>query len=250
VTISRWINKYNQEGESAFAPKEPVRNIITVSLEDKLRAAKEYLAGKGTIEELAAIYNVSYSMFYRWIVKYKTYGENIFFESGKKAKYTSSFKEKVIRDYLSNKISFKDLAIKYRIHSETTVENWVLKYNGHENIKNLKRKGYKIMTKGRKTTFNERIEIVQYCIKHQNNYAKVSQVFNTSYQQVFSWCKKYEIGGVEALKDKRGQVKPENEMTELEKVQLENKLLQAENKRIQMENDFLKKLAEIERGRF
>lgn len=28
------------------------------------------------------------------------------------------------------------------------------------------------MTKGRKTTFNERIEIVQYCIAHEHNYAE------------------------------------------------------------------------------
>ena len=28
------------------------------------------------------------------------------------------------------------------------------------------------MTKGRKTTFEERVEIVQYCIKHSHNYSK------------------------------------------------------------------------------
>ena len=30
------------------------------------------------------------------------------------------------------------------------------------------------MTKGRKTTFEERIEIVQYCIAHDYNYAEAS----------------------------------------------------------------------------
>ena len=30
------------------------------------------------------------------------------------------------------------------------------------------------MTKGRKATFDERVEIVQYCIAHDPNYAKTS----------------------------------------------------------------------------
>ena len=38
------------------------------------------------------------------------------------------------------------------------------------------------MTKGRKTTFEERVEIVQYCIKHSHNYSK-QQKFHISYQQ-------------------------------------------------------------------
>jgi len=39
-------------------------------------------------------------------------------------------------------------------------------------------------------------------------------------------------------------------MSELEKLKAENKLLQAENKRKQMEIDLLKKLEEVERGRY
>lgn len=31
------------------------------------------------------------------------------------------------------------------------------------------------MTKGRKTTFDERVEIVQYCISHNHNYAETSE---------------------------------------------------------------------------
>ena len=39
-------------------------------------------------------------------------------------------------------------------------------------------------------------------------------------------------------------------MSVLEKLRAENKLLQAENKRKQMELDLLKKLEELERGRY
>ena len=40
------------------------------------------------------------------------------------------------------------------------------------------------MTKGRKTTYEERVEIVKYCIEHQNNYAETAQKYQVSYQQV------------------------------------------------------------------
>ena len=37
--------------------------------------------------------------------------------------------------------------------------------------------GRAIMTKGRKTTFEERVEIVQYCIKHSHNYSEQQKNF-------------------------------------------------------------------------
>ena len=106
------------------------------------------------------------------------------------------------------------------------------------------------MTKGRKTTYEERIDIVKYCIENQNNYAQTAEYFQVSYQQVYSWVTKYEKGGVKSLQDRRGKRKSVEEMSELEKLRAENKLLQAENKRKQMELDLLKKLEELERGRY
>jgi len=106
------------------------------------------------------------------------------------------------------------------------------------------------MTKGRKTTYDERVEIVKYCIENQNNYAETAQKYRVSYQQVYSWTTKYEADGVEALQDNRGKRKPLDEMSEIEKLRAENKLLEAKNKRQKMEIDFLKKLEELERRRF
>lgn len=106
------------------------------------------------------------------------------------------------------------------------------------------------MTNGRKTTYDERVEIVKYCIEHQNNYAETAQKYQVSYQQVYMWVSKYEKGNVEALQDRRGKRKDENEISELEKLKAQNKLLEAENHRKQMEIDFLKKLNEIEGRRY
>jgi transposase len=130
------------------------------------------------------------------------------------------------------------------------LRNWILKYNSHEELKASGTGGMLIMTKGRKTTYDERIEIVKYCIDHQNNYTETAQKFQVSYQQVYTWTNKYEKDGINALQDKRGKRKDEDQMSEIEKLKAQNKLLEAQNRKQQMEIDFLKKLKELERRRY
>ncbi len=103
------------------------------------------------------------------------------------------------------------------------------------------------MTKGKHTTYEERVEMVSYCIEHGNDYAAAMDKYGISYQQIYSWVKKYDENGVEGLVDKRGKRKPESEMTELEKLRAENRMLEARNKQLELENAVLKKLEEIER---
>ena len=74
-------------------------------------------------------------------------------------------------------------------------------------------------------------------------------MYSVSYQQARSYTVKYEAGGVEALRDRRGRTKPLNEMSELERLRAENRILRAEKKQAEMEASFLKKLKEIERRR-
>ena len=105
------------------------------------------------------------------------------------------------------------------------------------------------MTKGRKTTFEERIEIVQYCIAHDHNYAKTSEKYQVSYQQARNYTVKYEADGINALRDNRGKRKAPNELSELERLRAEVKILKAQKERAEMEVSFLKKLEEIERRR-
>lgn len=41
----------------------------------------------------------------------------------------------------------------------------------------------------RKTTFEERKEIVEHCISHNHNYKDTAAKFHVSYSQVYSWVK-------------------------------------------------------------
>ena len=89
------------------------------------------------------------------------------------------------------------------------------------------------MTKGEKTTYEARVEIVSYCIEQGNDYAAAIEKYGVSYQQIYSWVRKYNEKGAEGLVDKRGRRKPESEMTELDKLRDENKMLEAHNKRLE-----------------
>ena len=124
-----------------------------------------------------------------------------------------------------------------------------MKYNGHEKLKSSGTGGNIIIAQGKNTTFEERVEIVQYCIAHDHNYSEASVKYQVSYQQARSYTVKYESGGVEALKDNRGKRKNPDEMNELEKLRAEVKILRAEKERAEMEASFLKKLEETERRR-
>ena len=45
---------------------------------------------------------------------------------------------------------------------------------------------------GRKTTYEERMEIVSFCIANADDCKLAADKFNVSYQQVYSWIKNIE----------------------------------------------------------
>jgi transposase len=71
---------------------------------------------------------------------------------------------------------------KYGIRSDKPLRNWMMKENGHENLKSSGTGGTSTMTKGRKTTYDERVEIVRYCIEHEMDYAQAAEKYQVSYQ--------------------------------------------------------------------
>jgi Transposase and inactivated derivatives len=221
-----------------------------LSSEQKLKYVLRCIEGKDSINHTASLAGIGLSTLRRWINNYQSLGADGLITTSKNSSYSTTFKEMAVKDYLDGIGSQTEICKKYGIRSDWQLRNWILKYNSHENLKASGTGGIPIMTNGSKTTYDERVEIVKYCIEHQNNYAETAQKYQVSYQQVYTWTSKYESDGVEALQDRRGKRKDENEMSELEKLKAQNKLLEAENRRKQMEIDFLKKLDEIERRRY
>ena len=217
---------------------------------ERLGAVEKYLRHECSMSDLSKQLKVGRTTVSRWIAMYQSFGPEGLQDSSRNQPYSSTLKEAAVLDYLSGSHSQRELCRKYGIKSTRQLRNWVSKYNGHEKLKSSGTGGISIMTQGRKTSYEERVEIVQYCIEQQNNYVETARKYKVSYQQVYSWTTKFETQGVEALRDKRGKRKPLAKMSEVEKLKAENKLLETKNKRQQMEIDFLKKLEEIERRRF
>lgn len=216
---------------------------------DKIVAIEKYLRGEDSLNHLATLLGVAYTSMKQWLQTYQSLGPNGLLNTNKNSAYTEELKISAVKEYLVGGASHMDICKTYGIKSTCQLRNWVLKYNGHEKLKSSGTGGASTMAKGRKTTCEERIEIVTYCIEHQNNYAETARKYQVSYHQVYSWAIKYETDGVDALQDNRGKRKAIDELSEIEKLRAQNKLLEAKNKRQQMEIDFLKKLEEIERRR-
>ena len=223
-------------------------SINRINPAEKLQTVHLILEGKETLRHARTRLGVSLDALQQWIRIYKSEGEGAFLVTGYK-QYSKELKEQAVMDYLSGRGSLQEICQRYGIRAKSKLQNWIKKYNGHEELKASGTGGTAIMTKGRKTTFNERVEIVQYCIAHDHNYAETAAKFGVSYQQARSYTVKYEAGGVDALQDRRGRSKPVEEMSELERLRAENKILQAEKERAEMEVSFFKKLDELERRR-
>ena len=219
------------------------------SYEEKVKILSEYLDGTYGFREVCRRHNINQGSLKDWKRLYETFGLSGLKTESKTSHYSKEVKESAVRDYLSHALTVPEILKKYQIRSGTQLRKWIMKYNGHEKLKSSGTGGNSIMTKGRKTTFEERVEIVQYCIAHDHNYSKTSEKYQVSYQQARSYTVKYESGGVEALKDNRGKRKNPDELSELEKLRAEIKILRAEKERAEMETSFLKKLDEIERRR-
>lgn len=194
------------------------------------------------------MFDVSLASIQQWIRNYESMGIDAFTLKGRK-KYSKELKQQVVSDYLAGHGSQDDICKKYTIRSKAKLQIWIKKYHGHEELSSSGTGGNQIMNKGRKTTFEERVEIVQYCIAHEHNYTETAKKYQVSYQQARRYTVKYETDGVEALRAHRGKRKSPDEMTELEKLCAEVKILRAEKAYAEMETSFLKKLDEIERRR-
>lgn len=221
---------------------------VKYSKEEKISAVLEYLDGKSSMNSIANKLGIDFAAVKLWVNKYNAMGADAFSTSQNKH-YSKSEKEQAVAAYLAGDGSLMEICNKFKIHSTSQLRKWIKKYNSHEELKASGTGGTVIMTKGRKTTFEERVEIASYCISHDHNYAETAEKYSVSYQQARNYTVKYEKNGLNALQDNRGKRKPEDTLTEIEKLRAELKLEKAKRQKAEMEASFLKKLDEIERRR-
>ena len=221
------------------------------SKEFKLKLLKEHDENGISYWKLGKEYGIEASIIHRWGYAYATFGEaGLEKHNSDQCNYSAEFKQMVVTEYLEGKISIQDLAYIHKILAPSTVRTWIKQYNNHEELTNSRKEGVHHMVKNnsrKNTTFEERVRIVEECISTGCDYTSITIKYECSYGQVYSWVKKYQAKGIDGLHDRRGKNKIVEELSEIEKLKIENRLLKAQTKKQQMEIDFLKKLDEIER---
>lgn len=209
--------------------------------------AQEYIAKAGSSYDIAAKYGVNSKTVLRWAQRYKVQGLNAFIRGTGNTHYTSDFKMICIELYISGELSIDEIVAKYNISSNYVLREWIKRYNANRELKDYRPKREVYMAEARrKTTIDERKEIVEYCINHNRNYKDTAALFNVSYSQVYSWVKKYDANGDEALSDKRGHHKTDDEVDELERLRRENLRLKRQLEEKDMLTELLKKVKEFE----
>ena len=221
------------------------------SAEIKIMASKRYLAGESSTTLAAELSMSKYGShtILDWAAVYQEFGENGFFHSTCNNTYTKEFKQQVIDEYLNGGVTYRELARKYNISEKGIVRSWVNKYNNGIEIKDYSPNNEVYTMKFRKTTFDERLEIVRYVLTNDNNYKDAADKYSVPYANVYQWVMKYKKSGEEGLFDRRGKkasVARKYVLTTEEKKDIEIEKLKRELERANMVIEVLKKKHKLE----
>ena len=215
--------------------------------EMKESAVIDYVKGNKSAAQICDELHISTSTLQTWVAIYNKHGIIGFARKTKNNSYTKEFKIQIVEEYLNGNGSSMDLGIKYDI-SSGLLRKWIRMYNANRELKDYdpKQEVYMASAK-RKTSLEERKEIVEYCINNNRDYKNTAIKFDVSYSQVYSWVKKYDANGEKGLEDRRGHHKTDAELDELERLKLENQRLKHQLKEKDMVVELLKKVKEFER---
>ena len=90
-------------------------------------------------------------------------------------------KYQAVADYLSGAGSLRTICKKYKIGNKKRLQDWIKLYNSHKELKCYT--GGSRMTKGRDTTYEERIAFVKECIENGYNYIEISEKYKVGYKE-------------------------------------------------------------------
>jgi transposase-like protein len=133
------------------------------SAKEKYKILMEHENGMRVINRICHKYGIDRATFQIWRYKYNKYGIEGLRVLKANKKYSKELKEKAVKEYLSGESSLNEIVRKYEISSKSVVLQWITRYNSHRELTATGKGMNKSMTKGRTTTWKERLEIVLYC---------------------------------------------------------------------------------------
>ncbi|MFR0790982.1 MAG: helix-turn-helix domain-containing protein [Lachnospiraceae bacterium] len=138
--------------------------------EEKEQAVIDYLEGNKSRTQICGELCISSRTIQDWALIYNKHGLAGFSKKMRNGPYSKEFKMKVVEEYVRGDGSSIDLGIKYDI-SSGLLRKWIRMYNANRELKDYNPKQEVYMAEARrKTTLEERKEIVDYRINHNRNY--------------------------------------------------------------------------------
>lgn len=213
--------------------------------EEKIAIVKKYLKGSIGCTSLAREVGCAKSKVLYWSYGYKEHGSKFFREDSKQRSYSKEFKIQAVNNYFTNG-STRKAAAKAGI-SERVLLNWIKAYNdGTLEESNPMSEVYHM--KGRRTTFEERKEIVHYCLERDKNYKETAKTYSLPYSRVYTIVNAYIKFGEEGIMDAKAK-KESKPLTEVERLQKENERLKKEVELEKLKRELIQKKISLEKER-
>ena len=218
---------------------------IKFTKKEKIAIVKRYLEGKAGSYSLAREIGSNHKQILKWVYGYREHGKDAFRDTTQYRSYTKEFKQQAVEYYLEHGLQYLTAA-KYGI-SNSLLERWIKAYKDGT-LKDRMPMPEVYHMKGRRTTFEERKEIVHYCLSHDKNYKETAKIYSLPYSRVFNMVKKYEQEGEEGIMDAktRNALHP---LTEIEKLQKENERLKKELELEKLKRELVQKKNSLEKER-
>lgn len=226
------------------------RNYV-VSKEVKIKACLDYRDGKGSFKSIAKSIGVGVSTLKDWYSSFIYQGAFAFESSNKNKAHSKHFKIDLVAQFNSGDCSASELSGKYNI-SASVVKRWIKQYNDGIELKDYNLKGEVYIMKSRKTTYEERLEIVKWVIANNLNYKDAAEKYGVKYASIYQWVQKYLTNHEASLEYKKRGPKGvckinESEIDDIGKLKMELERERARREQAEFRLELLKKKEEFER---
>ena len=217
------------------------------SVEEKLAWVTRILSNEITPSQAAKMSGINDMAIIDWLRLYEVEGIQGLVSQSHNRSYPVELKRMAVEEYLAGGISLRQICKKYKVRDIHLLREWIKRYNSGKSF-GRKMSGGSRMKKARKTSQEERIQIVKACMERGFDYGATALEYKVSYHQVYTWVQKYKELGEAGLEDRRGiRTASQTPRTEVEELRIKIAQLEHEKYMLQMERDVLKKLDEIER---
>ena len=98
------------------------------SYEFKKKIVDAYLRGEGGYKYLSSVYGPHKENIQKWVNNYQSFGDEGLMRSRQRAKYSFEKKLSVVEFYLSNEVSYQELAIQEGISNPSIIAAWVNRF--------------------------------------------------------------------------------------------------------------------------